>query len=262
MDSMSPRSLSVCLVAVALTVAGCAELTSSASNDAPVPTIGIGSEADGEVVVSADVRPTSNTVIDTVIDTVIIGDSITVIDTVIMIGDSITVASTPALQEVYEQLGFDEIIIESKQGKRTALSFGSNPSGVDIASFLVNSPDRDDDHSNELWVVALGTNDINQYGDAAERAAVINEMLQTIPEESSLIWVDTYFEDQSEGADAINGSISDRVLDRGNSAIARWSLVAADEGNLRDDGVHPRGQGSAVFANVISATIVDFLQLT
>ena len=247
MGSMSARSLSVCLVAVALTVAGCAELTSSASNDAPVPTIGIGSEADGEVVVSADVGPTSNTVIDTVIDTVI------------MIGDSITVASTPVLQEVYEQLGFDEIIIESKQGKRTALSFGSNPSGVDIASFIANSPDRDDDHSNELWVVALGTNDINQYGDAAERAAAINEMLQTVPEESPLIWVDTYFEDQSEGADAINGSISDRVLDRGNSAIARWSSVAADDGNLRDDGVHPREQGSAVFANVISATIVDFL---
>jgi lysophospholipase L1-like esterase len=246
MVSMSRRSLSVCLVAVALTVAGCAELTSSASNDAPVPTIGIGSEADGEVVVSSDARPTSNTVI----------------DTVIMIGDSITVASTPVLQEVYEQLGFDEIIIESKQGKRTALSFGSNPSGVDIASFIVNSPDRDDDHSNELWVVALGTNDINQYGDAAERAAAINEMLQTVPAESPLIWVDTYFEDQSEGADAMNGSISDRVLDRGNSAIARWSSVAADDGNLRDDGVHPREQGSAVFANVISATIGDFLQLT
>jgi lysophospholipase L1-like esterase len=211
-----------------------------------VSTIGIGSEVDAEVVVSADVGPTSNTGI----------------DTVIMIGDSITVASTPVLQEVYEQLGFDEIIIESKQGKRTALSFGSNPSGVDIASYIVDSPDRDDDHSNELWVVALGTNDINQYGDAAERAAAINEMLQTVPEESPLIWVDTYFEDQSEGADAINGSISDRVLDRGNSAIARWSLVAADDGNLRDDGVHPRQQGSAVFANVISATIVDFLQLT
>lgn len=243
---VSPRSLSVCLVAVALTVAGCAELTTSAGNDAPVSTIVIGSEVDGEVVVSADVGPTSKTGI----------------DTVIMIGDSITVASTPVLQEVYEQLGFDEIIIESKQGKRTALSFGSNPSGVDIASYIVDSPDQDDDHSNELWVVALGTNDINQYGDAAERAAAINEMLQIVPEESPLIWVDTYFEDQSEGADAINGSISDRVLDRGNSAIARWSLVAADDGNLRDDGVHPRQQGSAVFANVISATIVDFLQLT
>ncbi|WP_395153245.1 hypothetical protein [Ilumatobacter sp.] len=243
---MSPRSLSVCLVAVALTVASCSELTSSAGNDAPFPTIWVGSEPNGEAVVDANVLPTSNTAI----------------DTVIMIGDSITVASTPALQEAYEQLGFDEIIIESKQGKRTALSFGSNPSGVDIASFIVSSPDRDDDHSNELWVVALGTNDINQYGDAAERAAVITEMLRTIPEESPLIWVDTYFEDQPEGADAINGAITDRVLDRGNSAIARWSSVAADDGNLRDDGVHPRKQGCAVFANVISATIVDFLQLT
>lgn len=114
---MSPRLLSAWLVAVVLTVAGCTELTSSAGNDVPVSTIGIGSEANSEVVVSADVPPTTSTVI----------------DTVIMIGDSITVASTPALQEMYEQLGFDEIIIESKQGKRTAQSIGSNPSGVDIA---------------------------------------------------------------------------------------------------------------------------------
>ena len=243
---MSARSLSVFLVAVVLTVAGCAELTSSAGSDAPVATIGIGSEADGKVDVSADVRQTSNTVI----------------DTVVMIGDSITVASTSALQAAYEQLGFDEIIIESKVGKRTARTFGSNPSGVDIASFIVNLADRDDDHSNELWVVALGTNDINQYGDAAERAAAINEMLQTVPEESPLIWVDTYFQGQPEGADAMNDAISDRVLDRGNSTIARWSSVAADDGNLRDDGVHPREQGSTAFAGVIAATIVDFLQLT
>jgi lysophospholipase L1-like esterase len=246
MDVMSPRLLSVCLVAAALTGAGCAGPMSSGSNDAPAPTIGIGSELNGEVGVGAGVRTTSSTAI----------------DTVVMIGDSITVASAPALQAVYEQLGFDEIIIESKQGKRTALTFGSNPSGVDIASFIVNSPDRDDDHSNELWVVALGTNDINQYGDAAERAAAINEMLQTVPEESPLIWVDTYFKDQPEGADAMNDAISNRVLDRGNSTIARWSSVAADDGNLRDDGVHPREQGSAVFAGLIAATIVDFLELS
>jgi hypothetical protein len=162
MGVMSPRSFSVYLVAAALTIAGCAGSTSSASNDAPLPTIGIGSELNGEVTVGAGVQTTSNIAI----------------DTVVMIGDSITVASAPALQAVYEQLGFDEIIIESKEGKRTALTFGSNPSGVDIASFIVNSPDRDDDHSNELWVVALGTNDINQYGDAAERAAAINDLLQ------------------------------------------------------------------------------------
>ena len=52
MDSMSARSLSVFLVAVVLTVAGCAELTSSAGSDAPVATIGIGSEADGKVDVT------------------------------------------------------------------------------------------------------------------------------------------------------------------------------------------------------------------
>ena len=117
------------------------------------------------------------------------------------------------------------------------------------------------DHSNELWVVALGTNDIGQYPDPAERAAAVNEMLAAVPEESPLIWVDNYFRSRPEATDEMNATIDDRVGQRDNSVIARWSTVADDEGNLRNDGVHPREQGSEVFANVVGNTIIEMLQL-
>lgn len=248
------------LAAVGLSLSACAGSTSSAtSGDAPLPTIGLGSDvgAGGQVSGVADVRAVGTTEI----------------DTVIMVGDSITVASTAQLETMFEQLGFSNVLIESQVGKRTARSFDSNPSGSEVAENLVDlihSPEIGDtaitdddpfDHSNELWVVALGTNDIDQYSNPAERAAAINEMLQMVPDESALIWVDTYFRDRPDGTSEINNTIRDRVSRRGNSAIATWSTVADDDGNLRTDGVHPREQGSIVFANVVGNSIIEFLQL-
>jgi hypothetical protein len=268
--------------AVVLSITACAGSTSSAG-DAPLPTIGLGSN-DGSAQVSggADVRSIGNSSI----------------DTVVMIGDSITVGSKVELQAAYEALGFSTIMIQAQGGKRMAISFGDNASGVSIAEFLVGIPaesvgdvdaeadtdgaedgdagadidgaedgDADSDgaapidHSNELWVIALGTNDINQYANPAELAGIVNEMLSIVPAESGLIWVDTFWRAEPEATAGINSIIEDRVINRGDSAVAYWSAVADDEGNLRTDGVHPRDAGSLVFASTISDTIRTFLEL-
>lgn len=256
------RLIALFVAGAALTVSACGGSTSSASlEQRPVPTIGLGSEIgeggggrSGELSVGADVRAIGSTEI----------------DTVVMIGDSITVASTPALREIYRQLGFKEVIIESKESKRTAVGRESNPAGAALATQvvgLIESSDEDSgggdstDHANELWVVALGTNDIDQYSDSVERAAAINEMLDAVPDESPLVWVDTYIRDREQGTAEINDMIKSRVEARGNSVIARWSSVADEEGNLRDDGVHPRDQGTIVFANTVAAAIIDLLDL-
>lgn len=259
------RLTALFLTGAALLMSSCATFTQAESNgEGPLPTIGLGSDinGDGQATGGANVR--------------LVGS--TQIDTVVMVGDSITVASEPALVDVFARLGFDNVIIRSQQSKRIANGSRSNPSGAEVASDLVAAiesgdsllpddapliaPDDDpQDHSNELWVVALGTNDIAQYSDPAERAAAINEMLNSVPAESMLVWVDTYWRDRPEGTDEFNATIVDRVGQRGNSIIAEWSVVADADGNLRDDGVHPREEGSTAFANAIAAAIVEFLQL-
>ena len=162
------RSIPAFLVVV-LSVSACAgETSSTPSSDAPLPTIGLGSDV-------GEADPIGGG-----------GDDVQVvgtneIDTVIMVGDSITVASTPQLETMFDQLGFDSVAIESEQGKRIALSFGSNLSGVEVAEDLIKTmhaagdtsgrgppPRTSFDHSNELWVVALGTNDIGQYSGPGE----------------------------------------------------------------------------------------------
>ena len=82
-----------------------------------------------------------------------------------------------------------------------------------------SSPSSADDHSDELWVVALGTNDIGQYSSSDEIAAAVNEVIDAVPDESPLVWVDTYFRDQAEQQDSSTRSF---VIVWPGVATASW----------------------------------------
>lgn len=178
------------------------------------------------------------------------------IDAVVMIGDSITKGSLPALDERFDQLGMSSVTIEAENGKRMAVSSTENPSGSSLAEFVA---EFDDDHSDQLWIVALGTNDIGQYDSPDEIAAAVNEVLDRVPDEAPLVWVDTYFRDRPEQQELVNSIIRDRVERRGNSVIAPWSVFAPEDGVLTSDGVHPTSGGTEVFAFVVTDTARAFL---
>jgi hypothetical protein len=259
----SPRSLPLVVVAaaaVALSTAGCgASSGSSADAEAPLPTIGLGSglESAGEPgVLSGAVESPADRADD--------------IDTVVMIGDSITRASMAELDERFELMGLTNVLIQSQNSKRMAVSSSGNPSGVAIADFITgdgtvtagsgdSSDALDDDHFNELWVVALGTNDVNQYSSPDQIAAAVNEVIGSVPDDAPIVWVDTYYRDESEGASLINSIIADRVERRGNAVVAPWSFFAVADGVLRVDGVHPSDSGKDVFAFVVADTVQAFL---
>jgi lysophospholipase L1-like esterase len=183
-------------------------------------------------------------------------DDAAAIDTVVMIGDSITKGATAALDERYTLLGLDHLI-EAENGKRIAVSASENPSGASIARFL--SENGDGDHSDEVWVVALGTNDVGQYGSPDEIAAAVNDVLAAVPDDAALVWVDTYFRDRPEAADELNAIVRERVTRRGDSVIAPWATFAPSEGVLTGDGVHPTPDGADVFAFVVTDTVRAFL---
>ncbi len=179
------------------------------------------------------------------------------IDTVVMIGDSITKGSLAALDERFGQLGMTTVTIEAEIGKRMAVSSAANPSGSSVAESVVESSGGD--HAGELWVVALGTNDIGQYDSPDEIAAAVNEVLERVPDEAPLVWVDTYFRDRPEQQELVNSIIRGRVERRGNSVVAPWSAFAPEGGVLTRDGVHPTSDGTEVFAFVVTDTARAFL---
>ncbi len=185
-----------------------------------------------------------------------IADGALGIDTVVMIGDSITKGATPALDERYELLGLDHLI-EAENGKRIAVSAPDNASGASIAEFLADNGDGD--HTDEVWVIALGTNDVGQYSSPDEVAAAVNEVLAAVPGDAALVWVDVHFRDRPEAAAELNAIVRDRVAWRGDSVVAPWTAFAPSDGVLTGDGVHPTTDGADVFAFVVTDTVRAFL---
>jgi lysophospholipase L1-like esterase len=180
------------------------------------------------------------------------------VDSVVMIGDSITKGSLAAIEERFGKLGMVSVTIEAENGKRMVVSAPDNPGGstvAEIVSELVGG-----DHDDELWIVALGTNDVGNYDGADEIAAAVNEVLDAVPDEAPLVWVDTYFRDRPEQQEVVNSIIRDRVERRGNSVIAPWSAFATGDGVMSRDGVHPTPEGVEVFAFVVTDTARDFLR--
>jgi len=234
-------SAAVVLVVAGGLASGCTESGTSASDDPPLPTIGLGTDI-GDV----DTIPSG-----------LVAEDPDAIDSIVMIGDSLTVASTPALEAQFTEMGFDDPVIEAVVGKRMAVSLTENPSGAEIASFITGADSAESD--GQLWIVALGTNDINQYAPD-ELAAAVNEMLDAVPDDVPLIWVDTYYRDEPEGAAVVNAIVADRLSRRGNAVMAPWNVFASGDGMVRSDGVHPSEAGTLVFADVVGATIDEFLQ--
>lgn len=179
------------------------------------------------------------------------------IDSVVMIGDSITKGSRSAIEERFDRLGLDPVTIEAENGKRMVVSAAGNPGGSTIAGIVTELADGD--HDDELWVVALGTNDIGNYDEPDELAAAVNEVLGAVPDEAPLVWVDIYFRDRPEQQELVNAIIRGRVERRGNSVIAPWSAFATGAGVVTGDGVHPTTEGTEVFAFVVTDTARAFL---
>jgi lysophospholipase L1-like esterase len=242
----APRAIAAAIACLAIGATACTSTRSSASElDAPLPTIGLGFEFEvepGPIRGAADVRAVDAEEI----------------DTIVMIGDSLTVGSTPALEQRFGELGFANVLIQAETGKRMTMSDGDNSSGRAITEFLVGAGDGDG--SDELWVLALGTNDINQYGDVQELAIEADELLAEVPDDAAVVWVDTYYRQQPDGAADVNRVIAERVEARGNAVVAPWSAYAPNDGVVSGDGLHPTPSGREVFADVVAATVATFLE--
>jgi len=245
------RSVLAPLVVVGLVGLGaCTTTSSEATNDGstgvdgvevPLPTIGLGSDI-GQISGGADVRAVDA------------GS----VESIVMIGDSITVGAQPILQEQLEGLGFADVTIVAQELKRVSQSLNDNPSGAEIAAFVRSNDERSADE--QLWIVALGTNDISQYQSVDDIVAEMESVLASVPDGAPLVWVNTYFADRPDDTAEVNTAIEQVVASRDNAIVGRWDQIAPSDGVLRSDGVHPNNDGAKVFASLVTTTVAEFLQ--
>jgi lysophospholipase L1-like esterase len=210
-------------IAAVLAAAGC----SSAREAASAP-------SGSEVAVAGSVEAAPPTSANTIID----------VDTLAMVGDSITVGSQDELIAAFTELGLPDAEINAQSGRRMVVD-GGITSGLDgVADVLAEGEEPD------LWVVALGSNDIAGYAPE-EYAGAIGELLAAIPAEAPVVWVDCYLTNYEDASSAFDTTLRDVLAARGNATVVDWATMAPEDGVLADN-VHPSPFGRIEFARRVA----------
>lgn len=172
------------------------------------------------------------------------------IRSVAIIGDSITNGSEVQLRERLGSLDIEIMAVDAEDGRRMTTD-GSNGSGLSAVSRLAARGGPD------LWVIALGTNDIQQY-DADGYGVVIDELLAAVPADAPLVWVDVYLDSNPDSSADFNDALRAALGARGHATVVDWASLAAEDGVLRD-GIHPSGFGIERFAERVTAAVSDWM---
>jgi len=173
-----------------------------------------------------------------------------------VVGDSITAGSRAAIEEVLGARGFTTITIDGEPSRRIEIGNGTSEalSGVKALYEMIAEGVAPD-----VWVIALGTNDVGQYATEEEYGALIDLILTMLPADVPLVWVDTFRPQYPDENRMFNDVLNQRIADRGNAAVASWFTVASGntEAILQGDQIHPNDEGVVAFANVVYAGMQD-----
>jgi lysophospholipase L1-like esterase len=173
---------------------------------------------------------------------------------VVVVGDSIAEGSRQDLQDALAVAGFTEVVIEAVSGRRIAIGNGTTEplAGVDTLRNVVGFGAQPD-----VWVFALGSNDVGKYAQA-EYESLLDSMIDQIPGGAPLVWVDVYVEHNPEGTAQFNELVRDRLGKRGHATVASWFQFASDPGSavLQDDRLHPNVAGRKRFATLVTEAAI------
>ncbi|QRN80220.1 MAG: hypothetical protein JK586_00635, partial [Nocardiopsis sp. BM-2018] len=148
-------------------------------------------------------------------------------------------------------LGLDVLVVDAQVGRRMTVGERDRLMSGTEAIELIS-----DDHEAELWIVALGTNDIGQYPDVDRIRDEVDSVLREIPSDAVVVWVDTWIRSRPDQARAVNQAIREVVESRNAAIVIDWATPATGEGVLSGDGVHlTDGVGRARFAEVVASGV-------
>lgn len=174
-----------------------------------------------------------------------------------MVGDSITAGSTDAIRYTLAAHGFTQMDIDGVTSRRVLEGDGKGGrplSGVATLYGMLGDPDIQPD----VWVVALGTNDIGQYDESQQYRDLIRTVLDMVPDDVPLVWVNGFRADRAQASIEFNLVLLDEVARRDNSVVASWYDQASRDDEtkvLQADGVHPNQHGRVVFSALVAEGI-------
>lgn len=158
-----------------------------------------------------------------------------------IIGDSLTIGYWAGLDDDLRAAGFGPFRMEARSARRTIVPLDGSTSGIDAVRHV-----RNDGFDARVWVVALGTNDVNlTAGRPGEPDRTIVAMLDEIGPGHVVVWVNVHAGRSSVNAAAFNARLAAIAAQRPGMWVADWASLAATRPEwMRDDGVHNTATGA------------------
>lgn len=198
---------------------------------------------------SSAVAPTTDPSPSTVVATTLV-DRSPMPGSVAVIGDSIALSAQELLTASLESLGLDVVAFDAVESRRMVSGGTALPSGASAIEDVLASGVEP-----ELWIIALGTNDVGARSRPRETVADIAAIIELLPDDAHVMWVDTWVRDLDDEAVTLNGLLRLVLTDRPNTVVVDWHARGAVDGTIIADGVHLSPTGKVEFARSIADTL-------
>jgi lysophospholipase L1-like esterase len=170
--------------------------------------------------------------------------------TVAVVGDSLTAAAAEPIQLALDLIGMDVVAFDAVESRR--MVGGDRPPGIDAIDEILEAADAPD-----LWVVALGTNDVGAQVGQDRARDDIGTILRRIPAGSQVVWIDVFIRDRAQGSVEFNALLRQMIPATDGSTVVDWYSNGRDEGVISADGIHLTELGEARFAAEIVAGVIE-----
>ena len=169
--------------------------------------------------------------------------------TVVVVGDSLTLSARDEITAALDGLGLEVLVVDGVESRRMTVGNSSRPSGLEairsIHEELTVEPD--------LWVIALGTNDVGAQVDEQRFRDDLQATLDGVGPDAPLVWVNLWIRDRRDAVVTANGVIRDEIDGRASpAAVVGWFAHGADDALTTGDGVHLTDRGRDAFATAIA----------
>ncbi len=169
-------------------------------------------------------------------------------NSVVMVGDSITQGSRDEIAYTLAAGGFTDVTIDGVPSRRIEAGGDDGPeSGLDAIERLLAEGAEPD-----VWVIALGTNDIGKYATSEEYGALVARVVDLLPNDRPLVWVDAFRDDYVDASEMFDEALRAQLSGRDGTVVVDWSDVVSQDRSVLRDGVHPDRDGEALFAEMVA----------
>ena len=174
-------------------------------------------------------------------------------DTAAIVGDSLTESAQQEIAAYLNGLGVDVVTIDGAQNRR--MTHGDRPDpGVDVVERIAAVAEP------ELWVIALGTNDVGAEVSPEQFGNDVKTLLAAIPADAPVVWVDVWIRDRQRQVETANAVLREMLGGRVDSIVADWYAHGDDPGIITSDGVHLTDDGRYMFAATIAGATADLFE--